>query len=71
LAIKGPQIVVEGDDITVECGASKYNYTQDIKWIYRDLNNIEKPVNNDKSEHTYFSTNIFKFYYFYCWTLVY
>lgn len=51
MSIKGPPIVVEGDDITVECGASKYNYNQDIKWIYRDLNNIEKPVNNDKSEY--------------------
>ncbi|KAF0766886.1 vascular endothelial growth factor receptor 1 isoform X2 [Aphis craccivora] len=49
LSIKGPPIVVEGDDITVECGASKYNYNQDIKWIYRDLNNKEKPVNKDKN----------------------
>ncbi|XP_022178523.1 vascular endothelial growth factor receptor 1 isoform X3 [Myzus persicae] len=49
LGIKGPPIVVDGDDITIECGASKYNYNENIKWIYRDLNNIESPVNNDKN----------------------
>jgi len=56
LGIKGPPIVVDGDDITIECGASKYNYNQSIKWIYRDLNNLESPVNNNKSEHIYSRT---------------
>jgi len=56
LAIKGPPIVVDGDDITIECGASKYNYNQNIKWIYRDLNNAESPVNNNTSEHIHFNT---------------
>lgn len=61
MAIKGPPIVVEGDDVTIECGASKYHYTPDIKWIYRDLNNKESPMNNDQRELLYFDTKKIKF----------
>jgi len=56
LAITGPPIVVDGDDITIECGASKYMYNEYIKWIFRDLNDKEHPVTIDNSEHIYFST---------------
>jgi len=67
LAIKGPPIVVDGDDITIECGASKYNYNQNIKWIYRDLNNVESPVNDNKSENIVFQYKhfflLFKLFY--------
>ncbi|XP_060867787.1 vascular endothelial growth factor receptor 1 isoform X2 [Metopolophium dirhodum] len=49
LAITGPTIVVDGDDITIECGASKYMYNEYIKWIFRDLNDKEHPVNIDKN----------------------
>lgn len=32
--IKGPPINVKGDTIIIKCGASKYNYLNNITWIY-------------------------------------
>lgn len=48
--INGPPMVVDGDNVVIECGASKYNYHQDIKWIHRSLNNLESPIQNTKSK---------------------
>lgn len=50
MAIKGPAIVVEDDNITIECVASKYKYQSNIKWIHRALNNKEIPINLDDSK---------------------
>lgn len=51
LNIKGPPVVVEGDNITVECGASKYNYHQNIRWVHKKLNNEEEyPLSNNNRE---------------------
>lgn len=47
LVIKGPPIVVEGDYVTLLCGASKYYYLQYIKWTYQTLYQEEVLINND------------------------
>lgn len=45
LAVQGPQLIVEGDNITIECGASKYDYFQNITWSHQTLNNEKSPIN--------------------------
>ncbi|XP_025418891.1 vascular endothelial growth factor receptor 1 isoform X3 [Sipha flava] len=59
LDINGPPLVVDGDNVIVECGASKYYYQQDIKWIHRTLNNIEIPMQNTENINITNSTSKF------------
>ncbi|XP_050420983.1 vascular endothelial growth factor receptor 1 isoform X2 [Adelges cooleyi] len=52
LEIKGPKTIVEGDNVMIECGASKYMYTKNIEWIHRTTpNNIMKPINLNKNQY--------------------
>lgn len=39
LDIKGPRYVDAGEKITIECGASKHKYNNNIKWNHQTLNN--------------------------------
>lgn len=36
--IIGPSLIVGGDNITIVCGVSKYNYINDITWTYPNEN---------------------------------
>jgi len=47
LDVIGPSLVVEGDNITIQCGASKYNYDKNIKWIHQTLSSEENPIKNN------------------------
>ncbi|XP_050544021.1 vascular endothelial growth factor receptor 1 isoform X2 [Daktulosphaira vitifoliae] len=50
LSIKGPPVVVEGDNITVECGASKYMYAQNISWAFRSPSNNIELISSNKTQ---------------------
>lgn len=56
--IKGPQYVDAGEKITIECGASKHKYNNNIKWNHQMLNNenisiIYKPYFSYITNYTY------------------
>jgi hypothetical protein len=43
-----PETVVVGDNFTLHCGATKYNYTEPITWFeYRDGYTTERQVQNN------------------------
>lgn len=53
MSINGPPVVVKGDNVTIECAASKYNYHPDIKWTQQSLTNDKKiQINNNDSKET-------------------
>jgi hypothetical protein len=43
-----PEYVVVGDNFTLHCGATKYNYTEPLSWFeYRDGYRVEQLVQNN------------------------
>jgi len=43
-----PETVVAGDNFTLHCGATKYNYTEPLSWFeYREGYRIEQQVQNN------------------------
>lgn len=64
MVIKGPQIVVEGDYVTLECGVSKYYYHQDIKWTYQALNHDEVPIEINDGKYIYYMYFKYKYTFF-------
>lgn len=40
--VSGPTNIAVGDTLIVKCGASKYNYLNDIKWIYPEYNQTQQ-----------------------------
>lgn len=35
-SVEGPELVVETDNVTLNCAASKYTYNKDLEWLYMD-----------------------------------
>jgi hypothetical protein len=43
-----PETVVAGDNFTLHCGATKYNYTEHLSWFeFRDGYHVEQLVQNN------------------------
>lgn len=53
LVIKGPPLLVEGDNVTLECGASIYEYQYNFQWVHRNINNVENYISINESESIY------------------
>lgn len=51
LDIRGPPIVIAGDNVTIKCCASKKMYQNNIKWTHRSTNNEEIPISTNESEN--------------------
>lgn len=60
LVVHAPSLFVEGDNITLDCGASIYKYLDNIQWIHK-TSNKETYLNIDESELIYFKYNKYFF----------
>ncbi|XP_053598108.1 vascular endothelial growth factor receptor 1 isoform X1 [Microplitis demolitor] len=62
--VEPPNDIIVGDNIKLSCGASVYNFTEDLKWLDEDNNIINQTdrliIDKTKTEFTYFSHLIFK-----------
>lgn len=46
-SVEGPELVVESDNVTLSCTASKYTYSKDLEWLYKDIDKF-LPVTGNK-----------------------
>lgn len=57
MVVHAPSLIVEGDNVTFECGVSIYKYSDYIQWIHKVSNN-ETYLITDESESIYFKHNM-------------
>ncbi|XP_054260058.1 vascular endothelial growth factor receptor 1 isoform X2 [Macrosteles quadrilineatus] len=53
MSIDAPELVVETDNVTLSCGASKYNYTGTPGWVKVDKSGATSEIKGMKSETKY------------------
>lgn len=46
-SVEGPELVVESDNVTLNCAASKYTYSKDLEWLYKDSDKF-LPITGNK-----------------------